>query len=277
MNTAHPDRLARDPLPLRGRTILVTGVSRRAGIGYATACRLAAYGASVFCHHFSPHDQEQPWGADDINAVLDGIRAHLVGDARLVDQHSDLSEADAPENLIASAKAEFGTVDALICNQALSGSDGALGDLSAAKLDRHWAVNTRASILLTQAFAQHHVSGEPASIVFLTSGQGLGPMPGEVAYAAAKAALSGITVTLADQLASEGIRVNTVNPGPVDTGYVTEEMWRTVAPMFPLGRYGAPDDPARLIAWLVTDEAAWITGQVINTEGGFGRWRPRGS
>ncbi|MDR1428053.1 MAG: SDR family oxidoreductase [Bifidobacteriaceae bacterium] len=277
MDAERRDRLARDPLPLLGRTILVTGVSRRAGIGYATACRLAAYGASVFCHHYSPHDQEQPWGADDLNAVLDGVRAHLVGDARIADLHSDLSEAEAPDNLIASAVEEFGAVDALICNQALSGSDGALGDLSAAELDRHWAVNARASVLLAQAFAQHHVPGAPASIVFLTSGQGLGPMPGEVAYAAAKAALAGITVTLADQLADEGIRVNTVNPGPVDTGYVTKETWRTVAPMFPLGRYGAPDDPARLISWLVTDEAEWITGQIINTEGGFGRWRPRGS
>ncbi len=277
MSTEHRDPLTRDPLPLLGRTILLTGVSRRAGIGYATACRLAAYGASVFCHHYRPHDQAQPWGADDLNAVLDGVRAHLVGDAHLADLHSDLSEAEAPENLIASAVAEFGNLDALICNQALSGSDGALGELTAAELDRHWAVNARASILLAQAFAQHHESGKPASIVFLTSGQGLGPMPGEVAYAAAKAALAGITVTLADQLADEGIRVNTVNPGPVDTGYLTAEMWRTVAPMFPFGRFGAPDDPARLISWLVTDEAEWITGQIINTEGGFGRWRPRGS
>ncbi|QFG21700.1 SDR family oxidoreductase [Actinomadura sp. WMMB 499] len=111
----------------------------------------------------------------------------------------------------------------------------------------------------------------------MTSGQHLGPMPSEVAYAAAKAALEGVTVTLADQLANRGIRLNTVNPGPVDTGYLTEDMWRTVAPMFPSGRYGEPDDPARLITWLVTDEARWITGQVINTEGGFGRWRPRGA
>ncbi len=277
MNTERRDPLSRDPLPLLGRTIVLTGVSRRAGIGYATACRLAAYGANLFCHHFRPHDQEQPWGADDLNAVLDGIRAHLVGDARLADLHSDLSEAEAPENLIAAAVAEFGILDALICNQALSGSDGALGELTAAELDRHWAVDARASILLAQAFARHHVAGTPASIVFLTSGQGLGPMPGEVAYAAAKAALSGVTVTLADQLGDEGIHVNTVNPGPVDTGYLTAEMWRMVVPMFPFGRFGVPDDPARLISWLVTDEAEWITGQIINTEGGFGRWRPRGS
>ena len=111
--------------------------------------------------------------------------------------------------------------------------------------------------------------------MLMTSGQGLGPMPGEVAYAASKAALAGVTLTLADQLADVGITVNTVNPGPVDTGYMTPETMAAVAPMFPLGRMGEPDDPARLIEWLVSDEGRWITGQVLNTEGGFARWRAR--
>ena len=98
-------------------------------------------------------------------------------------------------------------------------------------------------------------------------------MPGEVANAASKAALAGITLTLADQLADAGITVNCVNPGPVDAGYVTREILEQTAPMFPLGRWGRPDDPARLIEWLVGDEGAWMTGQVLNTEGGFARWR----
>lgn len=267
--------LARDPLPLRGKSVVVTGVSRRAGIGYAIACRLAAYGASVCCHHFAPHDRAQPWGSDDLDAVLAGVRAHLVGDARVADVEADLSDPDAPARVVAEAVEAFGGVQALVCNQALTGSDGAIGELSAADLDRHWAVDARASILLAQSFADRFEAGAAGSIVFLTSGQGQGPMPGEVAYAAAKAAIAGVTLTIADQLADRGIRVNTVNPGPVDTGYLTEETWRALEPMFPFGRFGGPDDPARLIAWLVTDEAAWITGQVIHTEGGFGRWRPR--
>ncbi len=273
---AEHDILARDPLPLMGKSAVVTGVSRRAAIGYATACRLAAYGASVFCHHFSPHDDEQAWGGDDMEAVLAGVRAHLIGDARVADLHADFVDPEAPARVIDAAIEEFGTIDALICNQAMSGSDGAVGELSAADLDRHWAVDARASILLTQAFMTHHEEGSTASIVFLTSGQGLGPMPGEVAYAAAKAAIAGVTTTIADELADRGIRVNTVNPGPVDTGYMTEETWRMVEPMFPLGRFGQPDDAARLLAWLLTDEAAWISGQIINSEGGFGRWRPHG-
>lgn len=135
-------------------------------------------------------------------------------------------------------------------------------------------MDARSPILLAQAWAGHHDDARPGgSITFLTSGQGHGPMPGEVAYAAAKAALAGITLTLADQLADRGIRVNTVNPGPVDTGYLGPAGWDRLGPMFPFGRFGEPDDPARLIAWLATDEARWITGQVISSEGGFARWR----
>ena len=91
--------------------------------------------------------------------------------------------------------------------------------------------------------------------------------------AAAKAAIAGLTPTISEELIDVGITVNTVNPGPVDTGYVTEADREATAAMFPQGRWGEPDDAARLITWLLTDEARWITGQVINSEGGFARWR----
>jgi 3-oxoacyl-[acyl-carrier protein] reductase len=160
----------------------------------------------------------------------------------------------------------------LVCNHARSGGDGPLGTLTAEMLDAHWAVNTRSSILLAQAFAAQHDSRPGGRIVFMTSGQDLGPMTPEVAYAASKGALASITRTLADQLAGQSITLNAVNPGPVDTGYAPPEAREIVRRHFPQGRWGTPDDPARLVAWLVTDEAAWITGQVINTEGGFRRW-----
>lgn len=267
----------RDPYPLRGSVVLITGVSRHNGIGYATARRMAAYGANLFAHHYVPHDRDQPWGADTVADVLDGLRSHLTDGARLADIHADLVDPVAPRTVVAEAVRQFGHVDVLVCNHARSGDDGPLGELTAAQLDGHWAANTRSAILLAQEFAAQHDGRTGGSITFMTSGQGLGPLPGEVAYGSAKAALSGITMTLADQLADAGIRVNTVNPGPVDTGYFTEEMRRISEPMFPSGRIGEPDDPARLIAWLATDEARWITGQVINTEGGFARWRPRGA
>lgn len=266
--------LARDPLPLRGRVVVVTGVSRRIGIGYAIARRAAAYGASLLLQHHREHDEERLWGGDDLDAVRAGVTAAL-GDpaARVADLPLDLARPDAPEQLVDRACTEFGHVDALVCNHAQSGLDGALGELDAELLDRHWAVNTRSSLLLTQAFAAQHDGRPGGRVVFLTSGQRQGPMPGEVAYAAAKGALAEVTLTVADQLADDGITVNAVNPGPVDTGYLDERTWQQVAAKFPFGRFGEPDDPARLIGWLLTDEARWVTGQVIDTEGGFRRWQ----
>jgi 3-oxoacyl-[acyl-carrier protein] reductase len=276
MSTAEltPDQLRRDPLPLRGRVAMVTGVSRRAGIGYAIARRLAALGASLFLHHYAPHDRDQPWGADPggLEAVLSGVTDALAGDgARVTHQEADLADPAAPSALIDAAAAAFGHLDILVCNHARSGDDGPLGTLTAAMLDAHWAANTRSSILLAQEFVARHDGRPGGRIVLMTSGQDLGPMTPEVAYAASKGALASITRTLADQLADQAITLNAVNPGPVDTGYATPEAHEAVRRRFPQGRWGTPDDPARLIAWLVTDEAAWITGQVINTEGGFRR------
>ena len=270
-----PAQLRRDPLPLLGRVAVVTGVSRRAGIGYAIARRLAALGASLFLHHYAPHDRDQPWGADPggPEAVLAGVTEALAGEGASVrHQESDFSDPAAPDRLIEAAAEAFGQLDILVCNHARSGGDGPLGTLTAAMLDAHWAANTRSAILLAQAFAVRHDGRPGGRIVFMTSGQDLGPMTPEVAYAASKGALASITRTLADQLADQAITLNTVNPGPVDTGYASPEAHESVRHRFPQQRWGTPDDPARLIAWLVTDEAAWITGQVINTEGGFRRW-----
>ena len=272
----------RDRLPLAGRTVLVTGVSRRIGIGHAIGCRAADYGASIVAHHYRPHDVSQPWGADDVEAVMDSIRSHLVGPAQLIDVPADLAAPGEPTRVVEQAAAAAGHLDALVCNQAMSSPDGPLSEMTEAVLDAHWTVDARASILLAQAFAAQEVFAAPAppgpgrrrgAIVFLTSGQGLGPLPGEIAYAAAKAAIAGVTLTISEELIDAGITVNTVNPGPVDTGYVTEEIRQATAAMFPQGRWGEPDDAARLITWLLTDEARWITGQVISSEGGFARWR----
>jgi 3-oxoacyl-[acyl-carrier protein] reductase len=253
----------------------VTGVSRRAGIGYAVARRLAALGAGLFLHHYTPHDRDQPWGADPggTRAVIDGVAGALAaGGASVHDMELDLAGPGAPGRLVSAATGRFGHVDVLVCNHARSGGDGPLATLDAAMLDAHWAVNTRSAILLAQAFAAQHDGRPGGRIIFMTSGQDLGPMTDQVAYAASKGALASITQTLADYLADRPITLNTVNPGPVDTGYAAPEGHEIVRRRFPQGRWGTPDDPARLIAWLATDEAAWITGQVISTEGGFRRF-----
>ncbi|MFE8992170.1 SDR family oxidoreductase [Streptomyces collinus] len=269
-----PEELRRDPLPLRGRTALVTGASRRGGIGHAVARRLAAYGASVYLHHHVPHDADQPWGADRPEDVLASVR-EAAGDpaARIVEGPGDLADPAVPAELVGrAADALGGGLDILVANHAQSGFDGSLDEIDTAMLDRHWSVDTRAVLLLVQAHARSRPPGPGGRVMMMTSGQDIaGGMPGEIAYALQKGALASITRSLATTLAERGITVNTLNPGPVDTDYLTGEYYDAVAARFPAGRWGMPDDPARLIAWLATDEAGWITGEVINSEGGFRR------
>lgn len=250
---------------------LVTGVGRLRGIGFAIAARLLGAGADVLISYFSSHDADQPWGADDPEAVAAELLERRANQAqRLVSVDADLAGPTVPDELVDRCVAELGALDILVCDHARSGGDGALGELTAAMIDGHYAVNTRASLLLAQGFARVHDDRRPGGrVVFMTSGQQLGPMPGEVAYAASKAALAGITATVAHQLGPRRITVNTVNPGPVNTAYLDGEAGESLLSRFPSGRLGEPDDPARLIAWLVSDEAAWVTAQVITTDGGF--------
>ncbi|GHH85051.1 3-ketoacyl-ACP reductase [Streptomyces sulfonofaciens] len=271
-------QLRRDPLPLRGRTALVTGASRRSGIGYAVARRLAALGASVYLHHHVPHDAAMPWGADRIEEVVAGVREARADPAALVAEGpGDLADPAVPAELVHRAAAALGgRLDILVANHALSGSDGSLATIDAAALDAHWAVDARSVILLVQAYARLRAVLPPRTpggrVVMMTSGQDHdGGMPGELAYSLQKGALASVTGSLAATLAPDAVTVNTVNPGPVDTDYCTGDDYERIAAMSPAGRWGMPDDPARLIAWLATDEAEWITGQVIDSEGGFAR------
>ena len=142
------------PASLQTKTALVTGVSRRKGIGYAVACRLAEEGANVFIQHFAPHDAQQPWGGDDLDAVRAGIRAALTEGAVFGDVSADLAEPDAAAAVMAAAAGLTGRVDILVANHARSGGDGSIFDLTADLLDGHWQVNARATLLLTRAFAE---------------------------------------------------------------------------------------------------------------------------
>jgi len=264
---------------LTGRTALVTGVSRRQGIGFAIASRLLGAGASVAVQHWAPHDAEQPWGGDDISQVVAALAAQASEGARVIDISANFVEDEAPAAVVAHATSTFGHLDILVCNQAVSGHDGTLADIGISDLELHWRVNARATLLMTQAYAAQHDGRPGGRVVWLTSGQQVGPMPDEIAYATSKAALAGVTASVAADLVRRGIGLNTVNPGPVNTGYLTEgvlldaDRLAAIRDRFPLGRLGEPDDPARLIAWLVGDESRWVVGQVISTEGGFERWR----
>ena len=153
-------------------------------------------------------------------------------------------------------------------NHARSGRGG-LAELEAGEIDAFLHENVRASLLLVKEYAAQHDGREGGRVVLMTSGQHLGPMPGEIAYAVSKGALHQATATLSDALIDRGITVNAVNPGPTDTGWDIRN-WDP-RPAMPRGRWGTPEDAARLIGWLCTDEAAWMTGQVLNSEGGFRR------
>jgi len=253
-----------------GRVVVVTGVSRRAGIGFAIARRLLEDGAKVLLHSFSPHDTEQPWGADP--GGMDALIGELGGaPGRLRQVEADLGDPDAPRQVIEGAIDAFGAVDALVVNHA-HGSNQSLETVTPEELDRAWAVNARAAVLLVQAFAASH-SDERADgrVVLFTSGQHLGPMPGELPYVVSKGAVHQVTRTLADELADRGITVNAINPGPVDTGWPSAELRERLRPAFPAGRWGRPEDIVAIVAWIVSRDSAWMTGQVIDAEGGFRR------
>jgi 3-oxoacyl-[acyl-carrier protein] reductase len=252
--------------PLAGRVALITGVSRRIGIGFAIASRLAQRGANLAIQSWSPFDADQSWGADSggSDAILKELRAHGTHVEHVA---ADFLDPDAPKQLIDQFVGQFGHIDILVANHAYS-TMGGLEEMNATQIDAHLAVNVRATLLLVQAWAAQHDGRAGGRVILMTSGQHSGPMPGELAYVASKAALHGLTQSLSASLIRRGITVNTVNPGATNTGYADESLHRLILDMEPQGRWGQPDDAARLIAWLATDEAQWITGQVINSTGG---------
>ncbi|HEY9709254.1 MAG TPA: SDR family oxidoreductase, partial [Oculatellaceae cyanobacterium] len=182
----------------------------------------------------------------------------------------DLSSPKAPTQVLDTVSAKLGNLSILVNNAAHSVEDG-FETLDASILDASYAVNLRATALLSVEFARRYSSGKGGRIINLTSGQFQAPMLGEIAYAATKGAVDALTVTLAAEVAAKGITVNAVNPGPTDTGWMTEAVKRELLPRFPMGRLGQAEDAARLVMFLARDDAQWITGQIIHSEGGFRR------
>lgn len=246
-----------------GRNALVTGVSRRVGIGFAIVQRLLEGGASVFVQGWAAHDAAGPSGAEPggTEAVAAELGVPFV--------EADFADPASPAEVVAAARDALGPIDVLIVNHARSGR-GRLGELTAEQIDAFLHENVRASLLLVQGFAAQYEGRHGGRVVLFTSGQHRGPMSREVAYAVSKGALHQATATLAEELAPRGITVNTVNPGPTDTGWGLAD--QDPGRAMPFGRWGEPDDAARLVAWLCSEDARWITGQVIDSEGGFRRW-----
>jgi 3-oxoacyl-[acyl-carrier protein] reductase len=248
---------------LAGRVAVVTGVSRKAGIGYAIAQRLAERGAHLFLHGLASYDAMQPYGADP------GGMAEIVTDLRafggkVAYVSADFADPDAPERVLGTAQVEYGRVDILVANHAYSRNDG-LGSLMADEIDNHLLVNVRGTMLLIQAFTKQYDTLGGGRVILMLSGPHQGPM----SYAASKGALAALVPSLARAVAHKKITVNGVNPGPTDTGWADRQTKDAVIAAHPQRRWSQPDDAARLVAWLASDDAEWITGQVIDSTGGL--------
>jgi 3-oxoacyl-[acyl-carrier protein] reductase len=176
---------------------------------------------------------------------------------------ADFADAAAPERVIDAC----GQLDILVVNHTASPLGG-LGELRAADIDHALAVIVRASLLLVQAYHARHDGREGGRVILMTSGQHRGPMPGELAYIAGKGALHQLTRSLAAGVAGKRITVNCVDPGATDTGWADAGTYAAVLSEAPFGRWGEPDDAARLIAWLCSPAGRWVTGQVITSSGG---------
>lgn len=254
---------------LAGLVALVTGATRTRGIGAAIARALARRGADVAFSHWRPYDAAFSWAGaasepDDLQRELTsyGVRAEGI--------EADLSDPAGPVRLLDEADSRLGPVSILVNNAAYSTNDG-YERLDAETLDAHYAVNMRATMLLSVELARRFSAATGGRIINLTSGQGLGAMPDELAYGATKGAIEAFTRSLAPAVMAKGITVNAVNPGPTDSGWIPDELRGVLLSQFPTGRIGTPADAARLVVWLAGPDASWITGQVIHSEGGLMR------
>jgi 3-oxoacyl-[acyl-carrier protein] reductase len=246
---------------------LITGASRKIGIGAAIARALAESGTDIFLAYYHAYDEQMPWGShpDEVETLLAHLQQQGV---RAAGCNLDLAQAEAPFQLFETAEQALGPVDILINNAAYSVNDG-IDSLTAETLDRHYAVNVRAMALLCVEFTRRFGKQHGGRIINITSGQSLGPMPGELAYVASKGAVDAFTVSLANGVMEHGITVNAVDPGGTDTGWMSDEFKAELVRQSPAGRVGLPEDAARLICWLATDEARWITGQILRSRGGM--------
>jgi 3-oxoacyl-[acyl-carrier protein] reductase len=245
------------------RRVLLTGVGRAASIAHGIAETLADRGWDLALAAFGEYDREAGYGGapDDVDRLLEAVRARGANAVRI---EADLADPGAPARLVGEAARSLGGLDAMILSHSYS-VDSSILDTTIERFDRHFAVNARASWLLIKAFAELDPARERGRILALTSDHVVHNLP----YGASKGALDRIVVAAAGELGHLGITANLVNPGPIDTGWMDDATRTTLTARQPTGRLGLPVDTAQLVAFLVSDEAGWITGQLITSDGGF--------
>jgi 3-oxoacyl-[acyl-carrier protein] reductase len=248
---------------LEGRTALVTGVSRRAGIGAAIARELAGAGARLVVSYYRAYDRAQAWGAepDEPERLLRELR-DIAPDA--VGLELDLAAPPAAAELFRAARRSVGDIDILV-NNAAHWEAGGLEAVTADALDRHHAVNVRAVVLLCAEFARQLPRAAVGRIINITSGQNENAMPGQIGYVVTKAALDALTLTLGAELAERNVATIAVDPGPTDTGWISKETRDALERDWPLG-ISSPADIGRLVRRLAGEAGREFNGQVVRAQ-----------
>ena len=246
-------------MSMKGRTAIVTGGSR--GIGRAICLELARRGANVvFSYAGNSAAAEE---------TLNQLRAMGV---KAIALQGDVADAQAAKALVDAAVKELGGLDILVNNAGIT-RDGLAMTLKEEDFDAVVATNLKGAFLCAKAVARPMMRARYGRIVNLTSVVALRGNPGQVNYCASKAGLIGMTKSLAKELGSRGITVNAVAPGYIQTDMTAdmpEAAKEAMLATIPLSRPGQPEDVARAVAFLAGDEAAYITGQVLQVDGGMG-------
>lgn len=245
-----------------GKVALVTGAA--GGMGRSIAEAFAADGASVMC---TDRDEN---GA----AVAASIRA-AGGSAEFL--RADVSDAAEVEGVVAGAVAKFGTLDCAVNAAAIEGESEPLARLDDTLFDRIMAVNTRSVYLcMKHEILAMQAHGRGGAIVNIASTNSYRPQPHQSAYTASKFAVLGLTKSAAIDYAAEGIRINAICPGSIDTPMLRNAMERrnrieadVVARLSLIGRFGRPDEIAKAALWLCSDEASFTIGHALAVDGGY--------
>lgn len=243
---------------LNGKVAIVTGAS--SGMGSAMARRIVQEGASVIVHYVGRREIAEALVAE---LRAEGGKAEAVG--------ADLTAADAASRLIDTAEAAFGGLDILILNAGAPLLAASLVDTTEAQFDDIFAINVRANFrLLNLAVPRLRSLGR---VIAFSTPYVVQAQPERTAISASKAALQAMVLGLSKEVGARGITANVVIPGATDTsGFkeaVPKEALPTIIGMTPLGRLGKPEDIADVIAFLCSDDARWITGQVLPITGGL--------
>lgn len=240
------------------KIVIVTGGSR--GIGRAIALELGGSGATVIVNYNS--------SADAAQAVLDEIKA--AGGAGMVYQ-ADVSNAEQVDAMFKAVTKEYGKIDVLV-NNAGTTRDNVIMMLKPEDFDTVINTNLRSAWLCSKTASRAMMRKRTGRIINITSVVGIAGNGGQTNYAASKAGMIGLTKSLAKEVASRGITVNAVAPGFIETDMTSDlsnDLKETAINAIPLGRMGAAEDVAKAVAFLASDDAAYITGQVLVVDGGM--------